>query len=141
LAESTNPPLVETKTLPTGPDAVAPDGSDVRLLLGTAGATMAHFELGPDETSVAVVHRTVDEIWYFVRGRGEMWRKLGAREHVAAVCAGVCITITVGTEFQFRSLGAGPLSAVAVTVPPWPGSGEATVVEGPWAPTVDPGPT
>jgi hypothetical protein len=25
-------------------------------------------------------------------------------------------------------------------MPPWPGAGEAVLVEGPWTPTVDPGP-
>lgn len=101
---------------------------------------MAHFELGPQQTSVAVVHRTVEEIWYVMRGRGEMWRKLGGREEIVAVGTDVCITIPVGTEFQFRSFGYEPLSVVAVTIPPWPGPGEATVVEGRWHPTAEPGP-
>ena len=65
----------ETKHLPMAPDAVAPDGSDVRILLGLKGGGMAHFELGPGEVSTAVTHRTVEEIWYFVSGRGQMWRK------------------------------------------------------------------
>lgn len=132
---------VETKRMPIRPDAVAPDGSDVRVLLGVGGGTMAHFELAPGRTSVAVVHRTVDEIWYFVSGRGEIWRKLGEREQITEVGPGVCITITVGTSFQFRALGPQPLAAVAVTLPPWPGSGDATPVDGPWEPTVAPGPT
>jgi hypothetical protein len=28
-----------------------------------------------------------------------------------------------------------PAGRVAVTMPPWPGAGEAVAVEGPWAPT------
>jgi mannose-6-phosphate isomerase-like protein (cupin superfamily) len=68
-----------------------------------------------------------------------MWRKLGDDEHVVEVGAEVCINIPVGTSFQFRSFGDQPLAAVAVTIPPWPGSGEATIVQGPWAPTVEPG--
>ena len=36
---------------------------------------MAHFELGPNQTSKAVTHRTVEEIWFFISGRGQMWRK------------------------------------------------------------------
>ena len=60
----------ETKHLPAPPTAVAPDGSEVRVLVQVSGGSMAHFELGPGETSVAVVHRTIDELWYFLRGRG-----------------------------------------------------------------------
>ena len=54
--------------MPARPDVVAPDGSDVRILPGLAGGGMAHFELAPGETSIAVVHRTVEEIWFFVSG-------------------------------------------------------------------------
>jgi mannose-6-phosphate isomerase-like protein (cupin superfamily) len=126
----------ETKRLPARPDVVAPDGSDVRILLGLAGGTMAHFELAPGETSVAVVHRTVEEIWYFVGGRGEMWRAHDEREEVVEVEPGIALTIPVGTRFQFRALGSEPLAAVGVTMPPWPGPDEAVTVDGRWPPTV-----
>jgi mannose-6-phosphate isomerase-like protein (cupin superfamily) len=33
---------------------------------------MAHFELGPNQTSKAVTHRTVEEICFFISGRGQM---------------------------------------------------------------------
>ena len=122
----------ETKQLPARPDVVAPDGSDVRILLALRGGSMAHFELAAGKTSVAVAHRTVEELWFFLGGRGEMWRKQGEREEVVAVDAGVCISIPVGTRFQFRSLGPEPLAAVAVTMPPWPGEDEAYQVEGKW---------
>ena len=60
--------MFESKLLPGGVDAVAPDGSNVRVLLSLDGSGLAHFELAPGETSVAVHHRTVEEIWYFVDG-------------------------------------------------------------------------
>jgi len=115
---------------------VALDGSDVRVLLGLKGGAMAHFELAPGQTSRAVTHRTVEEIWVCVSGRGEMWRRQGEREEVVRVEPGVCLTIPLGTHFQFRALGRKPLGAVAITMPPWPGDGEATVVAGKWQPTV-----
>jgi mannose-6-phosphate isomerase-like protein (cupin superfamily) len=124
-----------TRSLPAGRDVVATDGSDVRMLLGLKGGDMAHFELGPGMISKAVVHRTIEEIWFFLSGNGEMWRRQEAGEEITAVSKGVCITIPLGTRFQFRSFGPEPLSAVAVTMPPWPGDGEAIVVEGKWAPT------
>jgi mannose-6-phosphate isomerase-like protein (cupin superfamily) len=126
----------ETMRLPPRPDAVAPDGSDVRVLLHLAGGSMAHFELGPRQTSTAVTHQSVEEIWLVLSGRGEMWRRQGNREEVVSLEPGVCLTIPRNTHFQFRSLGDGPLAAVGVTMPPWPGEGEASNVHGPWTPTV-----
>jgi mannose-6-phosphate isomerase-like protein (cupin superfamily) len=122
-------------------DAVAPDGSEVRILLGLRGGGMAHFRLLPGETSVAVRHRTVEEIWYFVEGQGEMWlRGEAGREAIVDVHPGKCLTLPVGTQFQFRSFGLQPLAAVGVTMPPWPGDGEAIRCQGPWQPTVPSGP-
>src|SRR5262245_36205664 len=124
--------LFTTKRVPAERDAVAPDGSDVRVLLGLDAGGMAHFQLGPGRTSVAVTHRTVEEIWFFLSGHGEMWRKQGGREEIVPVEPGVCLTIPLGTHFQFRSLGREPLTAVGVTMPPWPGEGEAVPVRGKW---------
>src|SRR5207244_5264788 len=89
-----------TKRLPAEPTVVALDGSNVRVLLGLSRGTFAHFELAAGATARAVAHHTVEEIWYFVGGRGEMWRALGDQEEVVAVEPGVCITIPVGTRFQ-----------------------------------------
>lgn len=125
-----------TKRLPVARDDVAPDGSDVRILLGLTGGGMAHFELGPGQTSTAVTHRTVEEIWFFLAGRGEMWRKQDGREEIVPVEPGVSLTIPLGTHFQFRSFGYQPLAAVGVTMPPWPDGDEAIVGEGKWEPTV-----
>ena len=126
----------EIKRLPPTRDAVAPDGSDVRVLLQLAGGSMAHFELAPRQTSTAVTHRSVEEIWFVLSGRGEMWRRQGEREEIVTLEVGVCLTIPRGTHFLFRALGESPLAAVGVTMPPWPGEGEASVVPGPWTPTV-----
>ena len=125
----------ETKRLPATRDVVAPDGSDVRVLLGLAAGGMAHFSLAPGHTSRAVRHRTVEEIWFVLSGRGEMWRKQGAQQEIVTVEPGVCITIPLGTHFQFRSFGPQALGAVAVTMPPWPGEEEAKVVRGKWEPS------
>src|SRR5919106_444127 len=120
----------EVKRLPPDRNDTAPDGSDVRVLLGVSGGGMAHFELASGQISGAVCHRTVEEIWYFVSGRGEMWLKQGGHEQVVPVGSEVCLTIPLGTQFQFRSYGYVPLAAIGVTVPPWPGKGEAYEVEG-----------
>ncbi|XGB41794.1 MAG: cupin domain-containing protein [Nodosilinea sp. LVE1205-7] len=124
-----------TKPLPVDHDLIAPDGSEVKILLSLAGGSMAHFELAPGATSIAVAHRTVEEIWFFLGGQGEMWRQQGDREEIVTVEPGICITIPLGTHFQFRCLGSHPLTAVAITMPPWPGEGEAYGVDGWWAST------
>ncbi len=128
--------LFETKQLPAERSVVAPDGSDVRILLGLKGGGMAHFELPPNQISKAVTHRTVDEIWYFVGGRGQMWRMQDRESNIVDVFPGVCLTIPLGTHFQFRSFGDEPLAAIGVTMPPWPGEGEAVLVPGEWEPTI-----
>jgi mannose-6-phosphate isomerase-like protein (cupin superfamily) len=122
-----------TLQFPSQPTVVAPDGSNVRVLLSLSAGSMAHFELAPGQVSHAVVHRTVEEVWFVLAGCGEMWRKQGEREEIVPLEPGVCLTIPVGTQFQFRASAAQPVSAVAVTMPPWPGEGEAVAVTGPWA--------
>jgi mannose-6-phosphate isomerase-like protein (cupin superfamily) len=97
---------------------------------------MAVFILAPGAVARAVPHRTVDEVWYFTRGQGRMWRKSGDREEITDIPAGISISIRAGTHFQFRSDGDEPLEAVAVAMPPWPGDGEAIIVAGKWPPNV-----
>ena len=108
----------------------------MRILLGLAGGGMAHFALAPGATSRAVTHRTVEEIWFILGGRGEMWRRQGGRESVTPLEPGVCLTIPLSTTFQFRAFAGAPLAALAVTMPPWPGEGEAVLVDGRWPATL-----
>lgn len=122
----------ETRTLPPEPTVTAPDGSDVRVLVAVPRGSMAHFQLGPGRTSAAVEHRSVEELWYVVGGRAEMWRRQGAVEEVVLLQAGMSLSIPVGTRFQFRTVGPEPFCAVGTTMPPWPGPDEAVLVEGPW---------
>jgi len=95
---------------------------------------MARFQLPGGETSKAVVHQTVEEIWLVISGAGQMWRRRQDREETVSLEPGVCLTIPLGTRFQFRA--SQDLSVVAVTMPPWPGDDEAVLVQGPWVPTV-----
>jgi len=120
-------------SLPKDMTVVAPDGCDVRVLLALAGGSFAHFALDPGKTAKAVAHRTVEEIWFVVSGHGEMWRRQGDREQIVTLDPGVCLTIPLGTQFQFRCFGPEALAAVAVTMPPWPTDREeAYPVEGRW---------
>ena len=120
------------KRVGEGFDATAPDGSEVRFLLRGVRGEMNHFTLPPGATSGAVAHRTIEEIWYFLSGAGEMWRSDGASEETLAVGPGVCLDIATGVRFQFRNTGSEPLMFVIATMPPWPGAEEAYAVEGKW---------
>ena len=122
----------ETRVAGSTADVIAPDGSEVRVLCGLSRGGMALFTLAPGAVSRAVAHRTIEEIWYFLRGHGRMWRRLGDHEETVAVGPGVCLTVPTGTHFQFRCDGAEPLTAVGATMPPWPGEAEAYPVQGIW---------
>ena len=121
-----------TMRLPAEPSTVAPDGSDVRVLLGLSAGGMAHFQLAAGKVAKAITHRTVEEVWFIVSGRGEMWRKQGEREEVVVIEPGVCLTIPLGTHFQFRASASEGVCSIGISMPPWPGEGEAVFVPGPW---------
>ena len=125
-----------TKRIATEPDAIAPDGSEVRVLCQLSRGGLAIFSLPPNAVSKAVAHRTVEEIWYVLSGAGRMWRKLGEQEDVVELAPGVSLTIPTGTHFQFRCDGDHPLEVIGATMPPWPGEDEAFFVNGTWQPTV-----
>ena len=136
---ATTPKPYETKTLGERVDAIAPDGTAVRLLLSLAGGSMAHFELPAGAVSHAVTHQTVEEIWFVVGGRGSIWRLQAGVESIDSLAPGTSLTIPLGTAFQFRADAGAALAFVAITMPPWPGMDEAQAVAGRWEPTVAPG--
>jgi mannose-6-phosphate isomerase-like protein (cupin superfamily) len=122
----------ETWELRDGYDYLAPDRSEIRLLLGFARGGLAHCTLPAGATSSPVAHKSVDEVWYFLVGVGQVWRKRGDVEEVTDVAAGRCLTIPRRTTFQFRNIGEQPLQILISTMPSWPGPEEAEHVEGHW---------
>ena len=122
----------QTTRLPSAVDAMAPDGSEVRILCSGSRGSMAHFSLPGGQVSQAVAHRSIEEVWYFLAGRGRFWRQAGAEQDIVDVSEGVSISIPPGTHFQFRNDGEEALTAVGVSMPPWPGEDEAYAVEGVW---------
>ena len=117
------------------PDAIAPDGSEIRYrVLDARRASLVEVTLPPGATSRPVRHRTVEEIWYILEGSGEVW--LGEQEGgagdaglVRAVRPGDTVVIPTGRPFQFRALGGAPLRFLCYTSPPWPGDDEAVRLE------------
>jgi len=97
---------------------------------------MAHFELASGRCSIAIQHRTVDELWFVLSGEAELWRKQGHRDEIILLGPGMSFSIPQGTQFQLRSIGVVAFAAMGVTMPPWSGSDEAVEVEGPWKASV-----
>lgn len=90
-------------------DLLAPDGSEIRLLHSTTSASVVHCSLPAAAVSLPVRHRTVE------------------------VRAGISLTIPLGTSFQFRNTGDAALEFIIVTMPPWPGTDEAILLDaGKW---------
>lgn len=119
----------------TPPDAIAPDGSQIRYRVGEARtASVVEVTLPAGGVSRPVHHRTVEEVWYFLSGGGEVWlREPGAAGTVRPVAPGDFAVIPTGWHFQFRSTGEEPLRFLCYTSPPWPGDAEAVrVEEGGW---------
>ena len=122
----------ETRHVPSQYDDIAPDDSEIRLLVKLEGGSMSHCTLPPQRISQAVRHQTVEELWYFVQGCGQVWRRQGDMEEVVDVRPGVSMSIPVGVHFQFRNTGWERLCFIIVTMPPWPGEEEAVKEKNHW---------
>jgi mannose-6-phosphate isomerase-like protein (cupin superfamily) len=125
----------DTKRIASAPDAIAPDGSEVRVLCQLSRGGLAVFSLPPKAVSKPVAHHTVEEVWYVTSGYGRMWRSLDGHEEIVELNPGVSLSIPTGTHFQFRCDSLEPLTAIGATMPPWPGESEAFFVDGTWQPT------
>jgi mannose-6-phosphate isomerase-like protein (cupin superfamily) len=128
----TEPTHMQTKQTPEKMDVRAPDASEIRLLLNGERGGMCHCTLQAGNTSIAGVHKTVEEIWYCLQGQGQMWRKEGKNTSIVDISPGVCLTIPTHTQFQFRNTGTVPLCVIITTMPPWPGPEEWIEVAGYW---------
>ena len=125
----------ETKSISLQPDDRAPDGSEVYVGLECSRGGLAVFVLPAGRISRAVRHRTIEEVWFFIDGEGELWRLSGESEEICRVGPGVFLTIPTGTAFQFRAFEGAPLWFAIATMPPWPGGDEALPADGPWVAT------
>jgi mannose-6-phosphate isomerase-like protein (cupin superfamily) len=114
-------------------DAIAPDGSEIYFLATDASrASLVEVVLQPGRVTRPVRHRTVEEIWYFLSGAGQVWLLApgGHPSTTRAVGTGDFIVIPTGWAFQFRTTGDEALRFLCFTTPPWPGPQEAVAVEG-----------
>lgn len=125
---------------------IAPDGSEVRLLLTeehhATRCSVVEVSIGAGAVSRPVQHRSVEEAWYVIEGDGEVWRcppgRSAEQVQPVAVSAGDALVIPTGWAFQFRGGQNEGLRFICVTMPPWPGMDEAVEIEkgGFWPPTL-----
>lgn len=64
--------LFETRHIPTDYNNLAPDGSEIRLLHSMNGGGLVHCTLPAGRVSKPVYHRTIEEIWFFLGGQGQL---------------------------------------------------------------------
>jgi mannose-6-phosphate isomerase-like protein (cupin superfamily) len=88
------------------------------------------------KTFSPVAYHRVKEIWYVLEGQGEVWRKSARSEPTVDVGAGMSLTISARSAFQFRDTGTGVLRILIVKMPPWPGAQEPEKTIGVWPTTV-----
>ena len=128
------PPLSRRAAVP---NVYAPDGSEIRLLTdgrhGAVKSSVVEVTLPAGQVSRPVYHRTVEETWYILEGRGQVWR-CPPRADAASVppqgvSPGDALVIPMGWRFQFAASPNGALRFLCHTTPPWPGEDEAVPVE------------
>ena len=115
------------------PDVYAPDGSEIRLLAdgrhGASRSSVVEVTLPSGQVSRPVYHRTVEETWYILEGRGRVWRCPPDADAESVppqeVSAGDALVIPTGWRFQFAADSDVPLRFLCHTTPPWPGEDEA----------------
>ena len=114
------------------PDTLAPDGSEIRFLLGepqaASEASLVEVTLEAGQVSRPVWHRTVEELWYVLEGGGKVWRCPSEQDPTSVtpveVSPGDALVIPTGWSFQFAA-GESGLTFLCFTSPPWPGDDEA----------------
>jgi mannose-6-phosphate isomerase-like protein (cupin superfamily) len=127
---------MKTVILPDKPDSKSPAGADIRYLVDGEKGNMIHSTVPPFQTNRATVHATVNEFWFVLEGRGEIWRDDGVHTAITELVPGISIDIPVGTAFQYRNVSDRELKFICIAMPPWPGDAEATYVDGIWDPAI-----
>lgn len=130
---------MQTRPFPSTPDARSPAGAEIRYLIEGETGNMIHSTVPPGQVNRATVHATVSEFWHILSGEGQLWRRGDTGEETTVLRRGISIDIPVGTAFQSRCTGAVPLQFLCISMPPWPGDEEATVIEGAWKPNTPDG--
>ncbi len=100
---------------------------------GAVRSSLIEVTLGPGEVTRPVWHRTVEEVWCVLEGKGRVWRcpPDATAGSVPAVdgTPGDALVIPTGWRFQCSAGASSPLRFLCHTTPPWPGEDEAVAAE------------
>jgi mannose-6-phosphate isomerase-like protein (cupin superfamily) len=106
------------------------DGRDGALVSGERSTLMLR-EVAPDACTLAVRHRSVEQLWHVLQGGGMLWRAQDGESRIDKLVAGDSLCIPPGVQFQVRAGDEG-LRALVTSAPGWPGPHEAVAVRGAW---------
>lgn len=110
---------------------IAEDRTLNRTLVEGGCGMMVRRELAAGACTMAVRHRTVEQLWHITEGAGELWRSQDGESRFDILTAGDSVCIRPGVQFQVRASGA-RMRALVATTPRWPGAHEAVAVRGVW---------
>lgn len=110
---------------------IAEDRTLSRTLVEGGCGMMVRRELAAGACTMAVRHRTVEQLWHIIEGAGELWRSQDGESRFDILAAGDSVCIRPGVQFQVRA-SSSRLRALVATTPRWPGPHEAVPVRGVW---------
>ena len=123
---------------PPHPDARSPAGAEIRYLIEGEAGGMIHSTVPAGQVNRAAVHATVERVLGCLTGQGQLWR--GDRTGEDDIAEGRGFHRHPSRDRTPVSLRrTDPLLFLCITMPPWPGDQEATIIEGPWTPTAPAG--
>ena len=82
-------------------DYLAPDKSEIRLLCQGRTAGLCHCTLPAGQVSTAVRHRKVEECWYVLEGKGQIWRETHG---VSDMAPGISVVIRLRVASNFAPM-------------------------------------
>ncbi len=115
------------------PDVIAPDGAEIRILVdqsrGATQLSLAEALVKPGERTSCVSHKTIEEVWYIVRGTGQFHRLSpdGTDEQIVTIQLGDALFIPTGYRFWVENTGTEDLIFLCHDAPAWPGHDEAII--------------
>lgn len=92
---------VKYKKLAEKYDYLAPDGSEIRLLISSSLASLDHLIVKPKTVSRAGYHKSVQEKWYIIRGEGKIWLKKYNQEQIIKLEPGFLFRLILMSIFSF----------------------------------------
>jgi mannose-6-phosphate isomerase-like protein (cupin superfamily) len=107
-------------SLSAAPDSVSPDGgAEIRHILASQGGDLTHAVCHAGNTSGTHHLPELDEGYFVLSGRGEIWRATDEREAVTALRPGRWVAMPGGMRFQYRANAGSSLVFLVVVLPSW----------------------